>query len=269
MNFQIIWKLMAAVLIAAIVSSGCAKRFALEGMRPEQAYRYLEKKYNNGDYIEAIDGLEFFTLNYSGSALVDSAWFLLAESHFSMKEYLLAEDAFDELTRRYPRSGLVPEAMFNIGACYWKLSPKYSLDQEYTNRAIDAFQAFIDFFPDYTDRVREAQDLIEQCRDKLAHKIYASSVIYIKMKDYPAAVNYLQWVIDEYYDTDWSPRAAYQIGVALQKGKKYPEAIEAYRAYLQKYPKHEWISKAENGIREVTYAMTAREEEDEEDRFGE
>jgi len=223
-------------------------------MEPDAAYRYLVERFEKEDYLAAVDGLDYFTLNYSGSALVDSAQFLLAKSHYQLKEYLLAAEAYNELVRRFPRSALASEAMFQAGACYFKLSPNYALDQDQTVKAMDALQAFIDYYPGHTDRVKDAQHLIEECRAKLAHKEFASGIIYMKMKDYRSAQIYFQMVIDKYYDTEWASEAACRLAEAFEGDEKTAEAIEAYRNFLYKYPDHKLKATAQARLDRLTSA---------------
>ncbi len=166
-----------------VVVLGCSNLPSIKRMDAESAYRHLIKEYDKGHYLDVVDGLNYYTLNYSGSAWVDSAQFLLGESHFKLKEYLLAANAYDELSRRFPSSPLVPRAMLKIGECYWKMSPKYSLDQEYTYKAISSLQSYIDYYPKKAKGVERAEQLIRECRDKIAHKTYANGIIYLKMKD--------------------------------------------------------------------------------------
>ncbi len=239
-------------LIAIGFITGCAKQADITTMEPDAAYRYLEHKYEKADYLAAVDGFDYYTLNYSGSSLVDSAQFLLAMSHFKLKEYLLAADAFNELVRRFPRSSLVAEAMFQAGFSYWKLSPKYALDQEYTLKAIDALQGFIDYFPERSSRVRDAQELIGQCRAKLAHKEYSSGIIYIKTKDYRSAEIYLKSVLEQYYDSEWAAEAAYWLAYVQAEDERPAEAIQSYRDFIQKYPDHHLRIQAEGDLKKLT-----------------
>lgn len=225
--------------------AGCSHRQPLDEMDAKESYRYLEKRFEKKAYADAVEGLGFFALNHSGSAQVDSAQFLLAQAHFKLKEYLLAADSYEELVRRFPNSPLAPEATYRIGICYWELSPKYSLDQEFSFKAIDAFQTFIDYYPEWTERTQEAQDYIEHSREKLAHKRYANGLIYMKMKNFPAAVIYFQGVVDEYYDTSWAPLSSYNLAVCHEKDNHPEDAVEAYKTFLSKYPDHPLTDKAE------------------------
>jgi outer membrane protein assembly factor BamD len=233
-------------------------------MDDKAAFEYLNKKYKAEKYVDASEGLDYFTLNFSGSAYVDSAQYLLGMCHYNLKEYLLAADSFEELYRRFPRSKLVPDAMFKVGESYYKLSPKYQLDQSYTEKAIDNLQGFIDYYPNYTERVQEAQTLISICRDKLAHKEYASGVIYLKMKDYSSAVIYFRLVIEMFYDTDWAAFSIYQMGVSYARDKQPEEAASAFRVFLAKYPDHSWIPKVRAALEELTQEPKEIAEEPEE-----
>ena len=231
------------ILIFLATVAGCSKHPPFDEMEPGDMYRYLVKQYEKEKYLDVTQGFDFFTLNYSGHGLVDSAQYLLGQAHFHLKEYILAADAFEDLTRRFPNSSLVADAMYMVGECYWKLSPKYALDQHYTIQSIDAFQNFIDYYPYHAEKVKRAEDLIFQCRDKLAHKQYANGIIYLKMKDYRAANIYFSGVIEQYYDSEWAPKAAFKLGESLMGQKRFAEAEETFQNFLVKYPDHPWADK--------------------------
>lgn len=241
-------------ILSAALLGDCTRHPPLEEMDVQEAFRYLEQLYHSGKYQRAAEGLNFFTLTYSGDALIDSAQFLLAMTHLKLKEYLLAADAFDELVRRFPSSNLVPEAMYMVGECYWNLSPHYALDQKYTLKAIDALQTFIDYYPDHRDRVESAQELIFKCRSKLAHKEYSNGLIYLKMKDYRAAEIYFSAVLDEYYDTEWAARSSYQLGVCHARNGDVDQAVAAFEDFLAKYPSHPWRGRVEEALMQARAA---------------
>ncbi len=225
-------------LLLLLTLSACAPKITMEIMPPLDLYQRSVDYYQRGKYLDASDGFDFFTINYGGHALVDSAQYYLGMSHFQKKEYILASDAFEQLTTRYPNSAILPVAMFMIGECYWKLSPHYSLDQTHTEKAIEAYQLFIDYYPEYQEWVKKAQDAIGLCREKLARKVFYNGVIYLKMKDFEAANLYFQQVLDQYYDTPLAADAAIKIAESLTRAGKYDEALTAYLAYLEKYPTH-------------------------------
>jgi len=239
------------------VLAGCSRKPPLNLFDEEQSYSALVQQYNDGDYQDAVDGLNFYTLNFSGSGKVDSAQFLLGQAQFKLKEYLVAAASFEELINRFPSSPLVADAMYMIGESYWKMSPKYNLDQEYTDRAVNALQSFIEFYPEQTEKVNSATALILLCREKLAHKTYHSGLIYLKMKDYAAAAIYFRDVMELYYDTTWKVSAQYQLGMALMGDKLYDEAITAFRQFIDDNVDHELIGKARRNITKSQNLFTA------------
>ena len=68
-------------------------------------------------------------------------------TRFQRGEYILAAFEFSKLMKNMPASEFVPISQFMISECYYELSPNYTLEQKYTKKAIEEYQAFIDFFP--------------------------------------------------------------------------------------------------------------------------
>ena len=68
------------------------------------------------------------------------------------------------------------------------------------------------------------------------------------MKDYVAAILYFSSIIDQYYDTEWAPRAAYQLAVCMTRQDKREEAESAFRDFISKYPDHLWRDRAESAL---------------------
>ncbi|MBC8465528.1 hypothetical protein H8D57_00725, partial [bacterium] len=94
-------KLAVISLLISTFIYGCSSKPPLEEMEPEKMFSYLQERFVEEKYLDVIEGLEFFTLNYSGNVKVDSAEFLLGQAHFHIKEYLIAADVFNEMNRRF------------------------------------------------------------------------------------------------------------------------------------------------------------------------
>jgi outer membrane protein assembly factor BamD len=134
-----------------------------------------------------------------------------------------------------PASKLVPQAQFMLAESYYKLSPDYQLDQRYTNKSIEEFQAFIDFFP--TDqRIPEAEQKIKELNNKLAEKEFHTAEIYEKMEYYDAAIFYYGVVTDTYHDSKYAPMAQFNKIRALVQIKENKTALKEIASFLQRYP---------------------------------
>ncbi|RJP80168.1 MAG: outer membrane protein assembly factor BamD [Candidatus Zixiibacteriota bacterium] len=139
----------AGLILAGLLGalSGCGRVQVEEAMSQDDMWALARSYFESGDYLDAIDVLSIFTLNYSGSTRIDSAQYLLAESHFALGEYILAESEYQRLADNLPQSPLVDEARLKIILANVYMSPAYSHDQKFTERALAAAQ---DFREDYT-----------------------------------------------------------------------------------------------------------------------
>jgi outer membrane protein assembly factor BamD len=236
--------------------TGCSKGRKGEIPSPSESLHQAIAKYNHEDYLDAQEDFSAITLNYPGSVVIDSAEFYLGETHFAMKEYILAADSYQRVINQYSRSALVPLSQFKIGLCYFRLSPSYALDQEYTKKAVDEFQKFLEDYPDNEHR-KEAETCIHKCRLKLAKKGYTAGILYYKMAEYNSAVIYFDDILSNYYDTEYAPLALYYKAESLQKSHHPQEAKEAYTTFLTKYPTHSYKSRVESRLKSLESSTTS------------
>src|SRR5690606_7620120 len=106
-------------------------------------------------------------------------------------------------TDTYPNSARAEECRYIGAYCYYLESPKGGLDQEYTYRAIEALQLFINLYPD-SERAQEAAGLIDDLRDKRETKAFNNAKHYLDMKiqvDYRAVRIGVEKVLNSVPDT--------------------------------------------------------------------
>lgn len=249
--------LVVLIVMGVFLLNGCGGARKYEELPMDASWAKIKNYYDRGKYLEAIDRLEVFLINYSGSALADSAQYLLAESHFNVKEYLISASEYEKLTQQYPQSPLAAEAEYKRGVSYIKLAPKYSLEQTATEKAIETLQLFIEDYPD-SPLVKDAEAEIAKAREKLAHKQYSNAQLYYRMGEYRSARIYYDLVIENYYDTKYAQEAQYYKAMSFEKNKDWQNAIREYQLFLQKYPKSEYETNALEGLnRAREYQMEA------------
>lgn len=228
-------KIVLSLLVGLLFFYGCSGSVDTSKMNAEEYYNYILKLYNDGDYELAVADFQNFLLQYSGSAFNDDAQYYLAMTYYNRDQYLLAAYEFSKLIRNIPASPFVPEAQYMLAESYFQLSPPYQLDQAYTKKAIEEFQAFIDFFP-ANAKVAEAEQKIKFLTEKLAEKDYMGAVIYEKMEYERAAIKYYATVADTYHDTKYAPISLYKkIMLEVKKGMNN-EALADISLFLNRYP---------------------------------
>lgn len=232
---------------------GCSSAVDTSKFNAEEFYNYAFKLYNDEDYELALQEFQSFLLQYSGSAFNDDAQYYLGMTYFKRKQYLLSAYEFSKLIKNIPASPFVPDAQFNLAESYYELSPSYPLDQTYTKKAIEEFQAFIDFFPSNT-KVEDAENKIKFLTDKLAQKDYQSALIYEKMEYEKAAIKYYANVAETYHDTKYAPLSLYN-KIKLEEKKGMTNDILAdISLFLNRYPKD---SNA-NELQELEVRLTSK-----------
>lgn len=174
--------------------------------RFDKGMKYLEKK----KYFKAQEEFNYVLIRGSHTDLADDALYYLGESYYLNKEYLLAINNFDRLSRQMIYSPYVERARFRICQGYVALSPKYYHDQKYTNHAIDKLQEFVEDFPQ-SEFMNEANQLIQEMRNKLARKIYEAGILYVKIEEYPSALLYFEDLLSRFYDTNWADASRLKI----------------------------------------------------------
>lgn len=226
------------ILFISVIFYSCSSSIDTANMVPEDRLAYAIKLYENEDYEEALKEFDALILQYPGSSIVDDAQYYLAMTRYKRGEYILAAYQFSRLIKSMPTSEFLASSQYMLADCYYELSPNFSLDQQYTRKAIEEFQVFIDFFP-LNEKVSEAETKIKTLNDKLAKKEFESARIYDKMEYYTAALKYYENVMEVYHDTQYAPLALYnRINILLLR-KRDTEALNDANKFLQKFPQHE------------------------------
>ena len=197
----------------------------------------LKDKFMNGldnldkeKYLQAQTDFKYIVIRGTGTELGDDAQYYLGEAFFRNEEYLLAIAEYEKLTRRMGFSPFVEDARFKICEAYRIESPKYYHDQEYTEKALERYQEFLDDYPNskFIDDVLLSIGIL---REKLGKKVYETGILYMKMEEYESAKISFQTVIDEYYDTGIIYFAQQGMIKALAKNNEINDA----KSLLYKY----------------------------------
>jgi outer membrane protein assembly factor BamD len=215
---------------------GCAKAVRKSDIPgPQEGFRKAVALYERERYFKAQEILKDMVLNYSGTSIIDSVKFYLGLTYFQMREYLTAADEFQRLRQMYPQSPIAGEAQFQLALSYYKLAPSYPLDQENTTKALNEFQRFLEDYENHPLKA-EGQKYIEECRDRLANKVYASAFLYYKMNEYASSVLCADVVLDDYYDTQWAGAAQLLKAKCFLALKNDERAAQELEKFLTKYP---------------------------------
>jgi outer membrane protein assembly factor BamD len=243
-QYLISFKIFILLFLFLVLFSGCGSDDATKQLSAEERYELGMKAFKDEDYLAAIEEFKVVSLQYQGSKVADSTQFFMAESRYMREEYILAAFEYDILIRNMPSSIFVSRSRFRRATCFFELSPKSHLDQNYSRKAIDEYQAFLEYHP--TDTLTPlAEERIVELNTKLAKKDYESGMTYMHMEYYKAATYYFDLVLEKYHDTQYAEPALLKKAEALTNRKKYADAKEAVDKFRAKYPTSSMKSNAD------------------------
>ena len=255
------------VFAAVLAVPGCSSSDTSGSSTAEAQFNHAKMLFDEEDYLEAINEFTVVTLQFSGSAFASDAQYYLGECRFNRKEYLLAAFEYNQLRRNYPASPRAPEAQFKLALSYYQLSPKSRLDQQYTKKAIDEFQSFVEYYP-ANEHAVEADAKIRELTGKLAKKAIETARLYSTMGYYKAAQFYFDDVIERYHDTEYGPLAYLEKTELLISRRKYEDADATVSRFIGLYPNNvlraradELKAEAVKALREKSQGTSARQSE--------
>ena len=212
------------VFILMIFFYSCAGTNKNTDISPRDKFNEGIKNLENEKYLQAQLDFKNVIIRGTGTELGDDAQYFLGEAYFKNEEYLLAIAEYEKLTRKMGFSPFVEDARFKICEAYSIESPKYYHDQEYTRKALDRYQEFLDDYPN-SKLLDDVLASIRILREKLARKYFENGKLYLKIKKFKSAMYYFDIVISDYYDTKYSDKAKISYIFAYILMKDYDSAV--------------------------------------------
>lgn len=224
------------LLLGLALLGGCsAKRINPATLTPDDLYGRATEAYEARKFDRAIPLLESFVQLHSADERAPEAQMRLGKSHFEKRDYITAAAEYQRLVEAYPNSPLNLPARFAICQSYLKLSPKPTLDQEYTRAALGHCESVANNFPG-TPEAEESATIVVQLREKLAQKLYDNAVFYFKRRAYDAAVVYLTETISTYPQTALAPAALLKLMETYTILGYVEEAQQTRERLVAEYP---------------------------------
>ncbi len=259
------FKLITVVVIAATVLAGCSGyEKILKSKDNELKYSKALFYYNKGDFYRASLLLEQILPIYRGTNRADTVNYYYAYSQYGQGDYLLASSYFDSFRKNYPKSGFTEKAEYLYAYCFYMTSPRYELDQDNTNLAIEAFQEFISKYPN-SKKVVEAKKLVEELYQKLEEKEFKGAWLYYHMEDYKAAIVALQNSLKDYPNSKYREEEVFLIlksaytyaenSVKQKQKERYQSAVDYYYNFIAEFPNSTYLKEAQKMYDEASKVL--------------
>ena len=220
----------------------------------EEQYKMAVKLYESNKFGKALRLFDKITPTYRGKPQMERIQFMVAQSNFNEKNYTQSGYYFDRFAKNYPKSSKLEDAAFLSAYSYKLASPRFSLDPTDTNKALEAFQSFINTFPD-SDKIEEANQHYKELRYKLQKKYFEIAMTYYNTagydsRNYKAAIQAFDNLLSDYLGSEFKEEALYYRLKAAhdfvlksydrRKSERIKDAIEAYDKLKRNYPESKY-----------------------------
>jgi outer membrane protein assembly factor BamD len=245
------FKTLAFLLVVSMLLFSCGEyQKVLNKGTVEDQYKMAVKMYESQKFGKAIRLFEKVTPAYRGKPQMERIQFMVAQSNFNEKNYQTAGYYFDRFAKNYPSSSKLEEASFASALSYKLASPEFSKDPTDTNKALEAFQSFINAFPT-SDKLEEANKHYKELRYKLQKKYFEIAKTYYTtadydMRNYKAAIQAFDNLLEDYLGSEFKEEALYYRLKAAhdftlksydrRKPERIKDAMEAYDKLIRNYP---------------------------------
>jgi len=176
--------LLFIVAMLAIALQSCSEyQKVLKNSDVKAKYDMAEKFYNEKDYKRANTLFEQIAPKYIGKPQGERVLFFYANTFFQRTDYNMAGYQFERFIKSYPKSDKIQQASYLLAKSYYELSPKHSLDQVDTDKALIKLQNFINVYQD-SEYFEEANALAKELTTKKERKAFEIAKQYNKLGEF-------------------------------------------------------------------------------------
>ena len=267
MNRNIIITLCMAALL-----SGCAHEFNKVYKSADNTYKYEYAKqcFAMGKFSQATTLLQELVTMQKGKTNAQESLYMLGMAQYCNKDFETASATFKKYFQSYPKGDFAEQASFYTGQSLFQSMPDPRLDQSSTIGAINAYQNFIDYYPDSPLR-ETAQERLFILQDNLVMKEYLSAELYYNLGGYFGNINsntesnYESCIITAENALKTFPytrmredlymlilRSRYQLAqrsVEEKSNERFRQTIDEYYGFKNEFPDSKYIKEADQIFR--------------------
>src|SRR5437588_4630918 len=234
------------VCFAIVLLAGCSSlNKVLKNPDPHYKLRMAEQYYAKKKYSQAQQVYEDIMPYFRGQPEFEDVFYKYAYTAFYQKDYTNAENLFKNYLEVFPNGTRSEEIDYMRAYTFFKESPKATLDQTATLKAIGMFQTFINTHPG-SARSKEATGIIDQLREKLEIKDRNAAQLYFDIGQYRAAAVAFNTMLNQYADTPNADQyklmaiKSYfrfaELSVEDKKAERYQKVLDEANDFMDRFP---------------------------------
>ena len=252
--------LVFAILVIFLISSCSEYHKVLNKGKNAERYALAERLYNEGKYDKAIPLFEKVIGPYGGKPQLERIQYMIAKSSYEVEDYALASYYFTKFITNYPKSTKLQEAAFLSAKSYYMGAPKYSIDQQDTYKALEAFQDYIIDYPN-SELSAEANKFHQELTYRLELKDFEIARQYYHTEYYVSAIAAFETFNEEHLGSVlkedalyYKFKSSYALGMnstILKKEDRLKDARSTYDKFEKTYPESKKLKEMQNDLAQI------------------
>lgn len=245
----------ASILLISVLLVSCGGfNKVMKSKDPQYKLRMAEQYFAKKKYNFAQQVYEDIMPFYRGQPEFEDIYYKYAYTAYYQKDYMNAENLFKTFLEIYPNSDKAEEVDFMRGYTYFKQSPKPQLDQTNTIKAMGYMQTFINTHPG-SARNKEAQEIINICRQKLETKDFMSAQLYYDIGQFRAAAVAFNTLLNGFPDSEKADQykimaiKSYfkfaELSIEDKKAERFEKVIEECNDFMDRFPSSKFAREVE------------------------
>jgi outer membrane protein assembly factor BamD len=257
------------VLALAVLMVSCGGfNKVLKNKDPHYKLRMAEQYYAKKKYNYAQQLYEDIMPYFRGGPEFEDIYYKYAYTGYYQGDYLNAENLFKTFLEIYPNSSRAEEIDYMRAYTFYKQSPKPSLDQTNTIKAMGMMQTFINTHPG-SARNKEASEIINICRQKLEIKDHNAAQLYYDLGQFRAAAVAFNTLLNSYPESNKSDEykmmaiKSYfrfaELSIEDKRAERFEKVIEECNEFIDRFPQsplsaqvQEYLTQSQNNLKLYT-----------------
>ena len=218
--------------------------------------------YNKKEYYKCIPVFEELIGLMKGRQSTEDLYYMYATANYRQGDFMISAYHFKNFYDLYPTSEKAEECLFMYAKSYQRLSPKPDLDQTYTNKALDAFQLFLNAFPN-GKYIKEVNESVGELRKKLEKKALNSAELYYKTNNYKAAATSYINILKQFPDINEGEFVTLMIiksnfqyaknSIPSKKADRFEHVIKSFADFKEKFGGSKYLEEAQKYEHQAHY----------------
>lgn len=211
----------------------------------EKKYSEALKYFYNKDYTKSMTLLNNVAADMSGSIREDTVMFYMAKSLYNINDFENGSELMNKFRYKFPRSSFIEEAEFIYSMCFYKQSGTYERDQSKSFTAIQAFNEYLNRYPE-SIKTEDIHQMVDELTRKIYQKRFNNAALYYKLGKYNAAVTALRSTLKQYPEIPFKEDMMYLIckswfdyavnSIPSRQLDRYLKMMDSYYDYKAEYP---------------------------------